>query len=352
MAIQSPGGKNIAVVGNVAVENNYHGIWVSSGSYVTIVGNVVKNNGQGGSGDGIFSGANNCLISGNIIVDDQENATQRYGIYLSEWAYDYFITGNTVKGNDLGEIFVKGSNIIVKNNFGYATENSGNTTLPAGATSVSFEHGLAGTPQIVTFSWKGDIVCGEAHSTLQLYVNSFDNTTTAWTEVGTSPYLNNSTANYIYTKIDGAREEAFHFADSNGSGTIDAVSLYLEIQGSSSRDDYVVIELWNTSTWQSVANYDPDDGSYQWINWNVTSILDTWTKINGTKMRFTYIRQGNPQTQNIYVRRGYLYVDYSTGQPAPPTQSWWSANSTHITVSTSSSSSVDHEFSWYAEYKP
>lgn len=154
-------------------------------------------------------------------------------------------------------------------------------------------------------------------TTETLYVNVFTSINEEWTEVGANPWLNDSTANYIYTKADNKWHEEFTFADSAvGTGTINSVDIYLEIQGNSGRNDRVEIHLHDGSSWSNVYNQDPDNDSYQWYNYDVGSILDSWAKIDAAKLKVQYQRAGSPATQEIYIRRCYIYVDYTSG-PTP-----------------------------------
>jgi len=145
-----------------------------------------------------------------------------------------------------------------------------------------------------------------------LYVEGFNSVNEQWDETGTSPWLNDNTANYISTSTDEKWHEEFTFANSGvGTGTINSVNLYVEINGPSARNDYVVIDLNDGSSWANVANQDPDGDAYVWYNYDVSGILNTWAKIDLAKLRVQYQRAGSPGTQTIYVRRSYIYIDYS-----------------------------------------
>lgn len=150
-------------------------------------------------------------------------------------------------------------------------------------------------------------------TTESLYVESYNLVIEEWDEVGASPWLNDSTANYIHTSVDNEWHEEFSFADHVGSETINAISLYMEIQGSSGRNDQILVYLWDGTAWQLIVTLDPDNDVYQWYNWDVLAYFDTWTKINGAKLKVQYNRSGSPSTEIIYVRRARLYVDYSAG---------------------------------------
>ena len=148
--------------------------------------------------------------------------------------------------------------------------------------------------------------------TENLYVGAFNSVNEQWAETGASPWLNDSTANEVSTKNDEDWHEEFTFADHVGAETVNSVALYVEINGPSARNDFVVIDIHDGSSWSNVANQDPDGDSYVWYNYDVSTLLDTWSKINSAKLRIQYQRSGSPATQTVYVRRAYLHVDYSS----------------------------------------
>ena len=150
-------------------------------------------------------------------------------------------------------------------------------------------------------------------TTETLYVNGFNSVQEQWTKVGASPWLNDSDSTYIYTKTDEFWHEEFTFANGSGSGTINSVHLYMEIQGSALRNDFVVVDVHDGTSWNNIANLDPDNDVYQWFNFDISTMLNSWTKIDAAKLRVQYQRSGSPGTEHIYIRRAYLYVDYTIG---------------------------------------
>ena len=147
------------VIGNTIIEPAWHGIAVDS-NYVICAYNTIKNPGYGSganSYDGILFYGDYGQIYGNIIYDDQETHTMRCGIneYISSGTKgDYNrISNNRIIGASTIAINVTGEHTVVINNDGFTTENSGTATISA-STSVTFEHGLAGTPTHVEIGWK------------------------------------------------------------------------------------------------------------------------------------------------------------------------------------------------------
>lgn len=144
-----------------------------------------------------------------------------------------------------------------------------------------------------------------------LYVDGYSSVTEEWDETDASPWLNDSDANYISTSTDEYWHEEFTFADGYGSGTINSVYFYVEINGPSARNDRAEFHIWDGTSWVNVLNQDPDGDAYVIYNVEVSTTLDDWTKIDGAKLKVQYQKSGSPSTETIYVRRAYLYVDYT-----------------------------------------
>jgi parallel beta-helix repeat protein len=134
------------------------GIYIRGRDWI-IANNRVFDNDQGGAG---FAGvvvqvgsgdARNILIHGNELFDDQATPTQNSGLYVETPTHTLerlVVTDNIVYGNEVEQIHIPaGADVVVRNNRGYATEASGTATILNGKTSVTFAHGLAGTPTLV-----------------------------------------------------------------------------------------------------------------------------------------------------------------------------------------------------------
>ena len=87
---------------------------------------------------------NNIIAKNNIVYG---NNTTHYAVRIGTDASNV-----TVEDNVFTELKVKplliegGTNIVIRRNKGYLTENSGVATIPAGSTRVTVSHGLASTP--------------------------------------------------------------------------------------------------------------------------------------------------------------------------------------------------------------
>ncbi|RLC68525.1 MAG: hypothetical protein DRI26_10025 [Chloroflexi bacterium] len=90
------------------------------------------------------------IISENIIDGSTDH---RHGIYIHNIGVRrVLISDNDVRFASVSEpIYVAGgTDIMIRRNPGYLTENSGTATLLNGTTSIAFTHGLASTPTVVT----------------------------------------------------------------------------------------------------------------------------------------------------------------------------------------------------------
>jgi hypothetical protein len=150
----------------------------------------------------------------------------------------------------------------------------------------------------------------------EVYTNNFDSTYTAWTETGVTPYLHDSDADYISrasSTLLTYKEGNWSFPSSAGYGTIYSVKLRLEMTRSDVNGDaYLYIYVWDGSSWVQLSPFLIPSTVYAWYEFDVSSILNTWAKINGAKV---YVELGLASvTDTTYIRRLTRKVDY-----AP----WW-----------------------------
>jgi hypothetical protein len=191
--------------------------------------------------------------------------------------------------------------------------------------------GVIATLLIISLSISSIIYVRSDVASETLYVDSFDGTSLSWTEVGVSPYLNDDANNLIYTRV-AYDESWFGFADSTGSGTINGVHLYVETSQSAGADappnDQVEFYLKASGLSEVLAGaITPNVGSYTWQSIDVSSLLDSWTKINSAQMMVQNNIRGSGGDWKL-VRRAYLIVDYSVITDPPPTYSNLSYNNT------------------------
>ena len=143
---------------------------------------------DGVPGDNVFLVANKCVVSGNVFTQPGDGGSiAASGIHLEFNTHYNIISGNSLETSDgAGEtrslireestggggdniiignsvtwggvaptvslIESQGTNTIVRNNIGWATESNGVATVNSGATTVTVSHGLAVTPAVQNIS--------------------------------------------------------------------------------------------------------------------------------------------------------------------------------------------------------
>lgn len=162
--------KNFKVANNMICDNNYSGIDLQGGQKnTTITDNTLKNNGKTVSStyaaginmqsfNGI--GQTNLMIRGNSFFDDQATRTQISGVktQVASNLTDAIISENHVVGYtyNLGINIASGTktNVKVKRNTGYITEQNGNGTIPDAATyvDITFPESMAGVPTTINLT--------------------------------------------------------------------------------------------------------------------------------------------------------------------------------------------------------
>ncbi|NQU98226.1 hypothetical protein HQ533_02060 [Candidatus Woesearchaeota archaeon] len=152
-----------------------------------------------------------------------------------------------------------------------------------------------------------------------LYVDALgtEKPPTTWIPVGTTPYLNAQDEPNHYVWIDRRNVETygdFNFTNSSVSGTIDSVYLYVYGYKVSALD-ILLIQLWNGSTWTP---YTFTLTAYGWQSYNVSTVLDTWAKIDGAKIYLDADNNIPGGKGAIYVDAAYLNVSYSVPDTIAP----------------------------------
>lgn len=139
-------------------------------------------------------------------------------------------------------------------------------------------------------------------ATIQLWINEIISSV-GWTRQGSVPYLDaqDQPTNYIYSTSRNTNSDVFGFTNTLLSGTINSVLLYVYAYGVNSS---------NFSTYLSDNNVGlGPPTSWGWVYVDVSSILDTWEKINSASI---YFDRPNT-TNNAGVDAAYLLVDYTEG---------------------------------------
>jgi len=142
----------------------------------------------------------------------------------------------------------------------------------------------------------------------ELFVNAFDSTFVAWTESGSSPYLDDSD-DYIYEAGTGADQEGyFDFANSGvGAGVINSVNVSLECKwGVGTKKFYTYI--WDGTDWIDFGTFFPTS-TYAWHDIDISASIDSWAKINSCRVYFMEITAAPSYV--VYIRRCKLKIDYT-----------------------------------------
>jgi len=150
--------------------------------------------------------------------------------------------------------------------------------------------------------------------TESLYVDGFVNRSPAadWTYVGSTPYLWDTDADHIYTKTTDAESGDYSFTDSSvGSGTINSVHIYFEAKADDINNDNFQVWIYDGSSWSDMGNLSCPQNTYSWISLDIGSKLDSWSKIDLAELYVVYNKVGG--ADEIYIRRSYLYIDYTGG---------------------------------------
>jgi len=158
----------------------------------------------------------------------------------------------------------------------------------------------------------------------EIYVNAFDATYVAWAEVGNTPYLHDTDTDYISrltSKTLTYSEGIWTFPNSAGSGTITSVKLRFETKRSSllGDDEGVIVYVWDGASWVNAGYIALWSTSYAWEELDVSSILNTWAKINGAQV-YLETTTAVGVTSTLYVRRCTRKVDYGAVVVAEKTQ--------------------------------
>ena len=147
--------------------------------------------------------------------------------------------------------------------------------------------------------------------TESLYVDSKTNDLQNWDERNEpSPYLADESTGYIHeVKSSAAMEGYFGFVDPSGTGTITSVYIYLECYGEDTNDQvHIYLDCDDGSGFLLAGTITVDQTSYLWESLYLGR-LDSWADIQNARIYFYYLGVGGGD--DIYIRRSYLYVDYT-----------------------------------------
>jgi hypothetical protein len=140
------------------------------------------------------------------------------------------------------------------------------------------------------------------------YTNSFSALTVDWIEAGVSPYLQDSLADYIGTSVDGKVESNWAFPTSAGLGTINSVKIGLQLFKSGAIADKIKLEVWANAIWNDMGDI-PATNVLEWVETDVSTVLNTWAKINNCAVRLTSVKPVGASL--VYAVRLTRIIDYT-----------------------------------------
>jgi hypothetical protein len=149
-----------------------------------------------------------------------------------------------------------------------------------------------------------------------LYCDAFDSTYVEWTESGASPYLNNSTANYITTYTVNYQEGDFGFADSaiTDFSTITLTSIKICVENQTQTDAVgATVYYWDGTDWSHSFSigFNDDTSFYFTKSSDIKAVINTLAKLNGLKIRF----KKSGATYTVVARIAYIEVIYTVAGP-------------------------------------
>jgi parallel beta-helix repeat protein len=141
-----------AIVGNMILSSQYHGIDLGYSDLNAIIGNEIDDSGKAASGtysDILLDTSRYTIVIGNKCYWYPTDYV-KYNIAEQGTSNNNIIANNYVRGASTQAILKVGANTRVKDNIGYATENSGTATFSGNGSTTTFNipHGLASTPKM------------------------------------------------------------------------------------------------------------------------------------------------------------------------------------------------------------
>jgi hypothetical protein len=136
-------------------------------------------------------------------------------------------------------------------------------------------------------------------ASLWLYVNTRDWSVEEWNTYG-FPFEDALNAidyyepsfGWIETSSQNDFEGDFFFANSSKS-TETIINVTVQVYSRNSDSDSLEVYMWNGSSYPSLGTQGLTP-SWQWVNYTATTVLDTWTKIDGAKMYVKSLTNGGP----------------------------------------------------------
>lgn len=141
---------------------------------------------------------------------------------------------------------------------------------------------------------------GSSSDTLWLYVNTLDFSMEDWNEYGfpyeevlnAIDYYEPVNFGYIATSSKDYFEGDFFFNDS-GKTTETIISVTVQLYARNPDSDSLEVYMWNGSSYLLLGSQGLTP-SWGWVNYTATTVLDTWTKIDGAKIYIKSLTNGGP----------------------------------------------------------
>jgi len=168
-------------------------------------------------------------------------------------------------------------------------------------------------------------------ASVTLVVNSCNDAKTGWTSVDPHPHLEGTGNGYVYTNTQAATVGDFGFQDTTETGTITSVYVKVYAKSDNVMSDNIRIYISDGATWTDKGTISTTQ-TYTWYSKDVTTQLNTWTKINAGMLYLKYEYISTPYT--TYADAAKLEVTYTPPPPKPPQYSNVGYNNTVINKQT------------------
>ena len=133
-----------------------------------------------------------------------------------------------------------------------------------------------------------------------LLVDGFSETQTGWSRTGSSPWLDaiDHPLKYIETDVTNDDIGDFSFADTGLTHSVDECYLNIYCIQEAGGNDLLEPSIWDGTSWHVLAQ-NPVPLTWLWLGWNISTILNTYTKINNAKLRIRKITAGAKDTITV-----------------------------------------------------
>jgi hypothetical protein len=234
--------------------------------------------------------------------DGSDSATQTPKAFTNKYfTNDNTATSTLTNGNITLQFGSGNVKSTVTGTSTYSTANFMRVNQEASAYGAGFayviHHGIVRDIVQQEAEWSGGI-------SETLYVDSYNDTNTQWTETGASPYLNDNDANRISINVNNAVEGWFGFQDLSVNTF---AGLKIQFECSCSGDDYIQFQLSDgvsTYGWFDVKNL---PSAYGWVSCDLSSVISSIDQLNNLKVNIRYMQAGGTAS-TINVRRCNLEV--------------------------------------------